>query len=90
MTGASTAWLQAPAIPDEKTLLDQFLAKPIATQNVALGLLIVAIASGPLRTVLRPAELESEHQFGAELRLHSGADRSVGTRRAAFADGAHL
>jgi hypothetical protein len=77
-------------IPDEKKLLDQFLAKPITTRNVALGLLIVAIASGPLRTVLRSAELESEHQFGAELRLHSGVDRSVGIRRAAFADGAHL
>jgi hypothetical protein len=38
MTGASTAWLQAPAIPDEQNLLDQFLAKPIATQNVSLGL----------------------------------------------------
>jgi hypothetical protein len=38
MTGASTAWLQAPAIPDEQKLLDQFLAKPIAPRNVSLGL----------------------------------------------------
>jgi len=38
MTGASTAWLQAPAIPDEQNLLDQFLAKPIATRNVSLCL----------------------------------------------------
>jgi hypothetical protein len=35
MTGASMEWLRAPAIPDEQTLLDQFLAKPIATRSVS-------------------------------------------------------